>query len=575
MFRFLCLILLIFVGLNSLQAQELPIYLSQDEKPLMQSYLSSRMARGITTPPEIPVRNMAEWEEIQSLIITWRSYKEELAQIVDHAQEECLVIINCTDSVAAKTELQGYGIPLDNVQFHQVATNSVWIRDYGPNSVYYNEVDSLAIVDWIYNRPRPEDDALPARLAELLDLPLYETSQNPYALVHTGGNFMSDGLGTAFSEKLILDENTDIGEAGVDTIMKQFMGIKRYVKIENLPNDGIHHIDMHMKLLDEQTLLVGEFPAGIADYEQIEANLQYIMANFNSVFGTPYRVIRVPMPPSISGNFPPVGYYRTYSNGIFVNKTYLYPSYYEQYDTIAHRILVENLPGYKVIPINSQQIIGASGAIHCISHSIGVEDPLLIVHQPFEYPESELNEYSINAKIRHRSGIQNARVHYKTQNDSVFSSLPMTMSNASENVFTANIPQQNAYDTVSYYIEAESVSGKILQRPITAPEGFWNFSIPEFIASGEIPEQAGFTMHPAFPNPGKSIIAIPLECAQQRNIQLDLYNLSGQFVQNIFRGPIPQGKSHQFLKANDLSSGIYLIRLLSEDQVYWQKIMVR
>lgn len=575
MFRFLYLSLFIFIGLNSLQAQELPIYLSQDEKPLMQSYLSSRTAKGITTPPEIPVRNMAEWEEIQSLVITWRSYKEELAQIVDHAQEECLVVINCTDSITAKTELQGYGIPLYNVQFHQVATNSVWIRDYGPNSVYYNEVDSLAIVDWVYNRPRPEDDALPARLAELFDLPLYETSQSPYALVHTGGNFMSDGLGTAFSEKLILDENTDIGEAGVDTIMKQFMGINRYVKIENLPNDGIHHIDMHMKLLDEQTLLVGEFPAGIADYDQIEANLQYIMANFNSVFGTPYRVIRVPMPPSTSGNFPPVGYYRNYANGIFVNKTYLYPSYYEQYDTIAQRILEENLPGYQVIPINSQQIIGASGAIHCISHSIGVEDPLWIVHQPFEYPDTELTEYTIHAKIRHRSGIQQAFVYFKTQNDSIFSSLPMTLTNAAENLFTASIPKQNAYDTVSYYLEAESVSGKILQRPITAPEGYWNFSIPEFIASGEIMEQAGFTMHPAYPNPGKSMIAIPVESAQQRNLQLDLYNLNGQFVQNIFSGSVPQGKSHQFLKANELSSGIYLIRLLSEDQVFWQKIMVR
>lgn len=55
--------------------------------------------------------------------------------------------------------------------------------------------------------------------------------------------------------------------------MKKFMGIERYAKMEKLPYDGIHHIDMHMKLLDEETLLVGEYPAGIANGPQIEANI--------------------------------------------------------------------------------------------------------------------------------------------------------------------------------------------------------------------------------------------------------------------------------------------------------------
>ena len=38
------------------------------------------------------------------------------------------------------------------------------------------------------------------------------------------------------------------------------MGINRYITMPTLPYDGIHHIDMHMKLLDEETLLVGEYP---------------------------------------------------------------------------------------------------------------------------------------------------------------------------------------------------------------------------------------------------------------------------------------------------------------------------
>ena len=58
--------------------------------------------------------------------------------------------------------------------------------------------------------------------------------------------------------------------------------------------DAIHHIDMHMKLLNEETLLVGEFPLNVSDGPQIEMNIQYIQDNFTSVYGTPYKIVRIP-----------------------------------------------------------------------------------------------------------------------------------------------------------------------------------------------------------------------------------------------------------------------------------------
>ena len=41
-----------------------------------------------------------------------------------------------------------------------------------------------------------------------------------------------------------------------------------------LPYDGIHHIDMHMKLLDEETLLVSEYPDGVADEYYMNDTMQ-------------------------------------------------------------------------------------------------------------------------------------------------------------------------------------------------------------------------------------------------------------------------------------------------------------
>ena len=51
------------------------------------------------------------------------------------------------------------------------------MRDYGQNTVYMNDVDSIYLVDWIYNRPRPDDDAFPEALSNFMDVDLYQTSE--------------------------------------------------------------------------------------------------------------------------------------------------------------------------------------------------------------------------------------------------------------------------------------------------------------------------------------------------------------------------------------------------------------
>jgi agmatine/peptidylarginine deiminase len=142
--------------------------------------------------------------------------------------------------------------------------------------------------------------------------------------------------------------------------MTDFMGINRYIKMEILPFDGIHHIDMHMKLLNEETLLVGEYPAGVADGPQIEANIQYVLSNFNSSFGTPYKVIRIPQPPDQNNGFDYPdgnGNYLTYTNSTIINKTVIVPQFYAEYDTTAIRIWEEAMPGYTIVGINSNQTI--------------------------------------------------------------------------------------------------------------------------------------------------------------------------------------------------------------------------
>jgi agmatine/peptidylarginine deiminase len=552
-------------------AQNLPKGLTEAEKAILPDYYrnySVQSNRGITTPPVGSIRCAAEWEEIQTLVITWTGqYNGIQSQIVDAAQEECRVLVVCNDSTAVKTQLTNRGVPHTNVSFIEGPFNSVWIRDYAANTMYFNDVDDLFLVDWIYNRPRPDDDVMPDLHAQFHNIDLYTTTVAPTDLVNTGGNWMSDGFGTAFASELIIEENepgnpysvTAKTEPQIDAIMSDFMGITRYIKMPVLPYDGIHHIDMHMKLIDEETLLVSEYPTGVADGPQIEANLQYVLSTFNSMYGTPYRVVRITVPPSTGGAYPDNGgYYRTYSNNVFINGTVLVPYYRAEYDTIAERTLKEALPGYKIIGIDvdnsGENLISSSGAIHCITHSIGVEDPMLISHQRLDDTYDDQNPYLVDAFIKHTSGIASATLYWTT--DTTAGYAPVAMTAAGSDHYHGYIPAQPVGTRIFYYVQGTAVSGKVQVRPIVAPTGYWMFRVLGPTNVNELPQQ-GVVLSEPFPNPAKAITCVPVNLEAALSGRVYITDVTGRFVAELFNGTLPRGESKYFFNAGEFAPGSY------------------
>ncbi len=51
-------------------AQELPKQMTEEEKILWRTYVPSYNPE-FSTPPPTTVRTMAEWEELQGIVITW------------------------------------------------------------------------------------------------------------------------------------------------------------------------------------------------------------------------------------------------------------------------------------------------------------------------------------------------------------------------------------------------------------------------------------------------------------------------------------------------------------------------
>lgn len=552
--------------------------ISDSEKIQMPDYLrqiSQYRTDGITIPPAGAVRASAEWEEIDALIVAWISYPVILKEIVRYAQDETNVFIVCSDSATVKNYLTVSGVPQTRIQYIVAPFNSIWCRDYGPWNIYSDDVDSLSLIDWIYNRPRPKDDTVPSAIERHTGLPMYQTTVAPNDLIHTGGNFMTDGLGTGFSSNLIVDENPGHSIAEIDTIMSQFMGINRYIKMNTLPYDGIHHIDMHMKLLDEETILMGEYPAGVADGPGIEANLQTVLNTYNSPFGTPYKVVRIPMPPDANGLYPNAGGdYRTYANAVFVNKTVILPTYAQQYDTTALRIWREAMPGYRVVGIDCNSIIPSLGAIHCITKEVAAADPLLIVHQALHDTYNTVNDYTVDARLQHRSGIANATVYYRTDTLQPYQSSAMTLSNPGTNTWTGSIPAQAAGTTVYYYIEANAVSGKHQVRPLPAPAGYWKFNVLLNTGISSVQKKNSVFLGSVYPNPSKGLIAIPVKTDRLTSCTIEIKNVLGQTMSCIFNGSI-QGERNFFANTTSLSSGIYMVELKTAEKIMQEKIVIR
>jgi agmatine deiminase len=557
------LILLIFLFLTTLNisfAQILPRGLTPEEEKLYYNFIHQQYYADDVTPPSTPVRTIAEWEELQAMMITWTSYPQILAQMVDYAQDECLVFIVCSDSNTVKTQLTSYGVPLINLRFVIAPFNSIWSRDYGPWSAYTSNIDSLKIVDWKYNRPaRPQDDQIPTYIASLLNVPIYQAISSPDDFIATGGNFMTDGHRTGFSSKLILTENPTKTEADIDTIVKKYNGLNRYIKMETLPYDGIHHIDMHMKLLDEETIMVGQYPTGVSDGPQIELNLQYILNNFQTCFGKPYKVVRIPMPPDESNNYPPSSDYLTYTNSTFINKTVMVPIYGFALDTTALRIYRQSLPGYRVVGINCRSIISLSGAIHCINKEIGVFDPIFISHSAIRTATNTMPSYEVKAYIKTKTGISNAKVYWTTDTLSGFSQLPMT---AIADTFRANIPGQPLGTKIYYYISATSNNSKTITKPMTAPSGNFRFTVTvSSIISNGNQLVNDYKLYQNYPNPFNPNTIIRFQIKDSRFVTLKVYDILGREIASLVNEKLNTGTYEIPFSGNLLTTGIYYYKL--------------
>lgn len=154
-----------------------------------------------------------------------------------------------------------------------------------------------------------------------------------------------------------------------------------------------------------------------------------------------------------------------------------------------------------------------------------------------------------------------------TSNDEYFMTLPFTELNS----------------TAVGYVTARDQSGVTWRAPSGAPTDYFSLEptpdslIERFpIPNGEVvPTQ--YKLYQNYPNPFNSSTLIMFEVPEPTNVELEVFNLLGQRVKNIFQGAVStQGTKHWDGTDNDgrqVASGIYFARLKTPNAIRSIKIL--
>ncbi|HIH00019.1 MAG TPA: agmatine deiminase family protein, partial [Thermoplasmata archaeon] len=184
------------------------------------------------------IRQPGEFEPMQGVLIRYPfgiSYNviKEMAEDVNVVT----IVASVSEKNTVQSQYQSQGVDISHCTYLIAPTDTYWTRDYGPWFII-NEENVQGIVDFTYNRPRPNDDQIPTKYASNQSIPVYNMP-----LVTAGGNYMTDGQGIAISTTLVWEENTGYTHEQINQMVNQYLGIDTYHVVPDVNGEYIKHID--------------------------------------------------------------------------------------------------------------------------------------------------------------------------------------------------------------------------------------------------------------------------------------------------------------------------------------------
>lgn len=517
-----------------------------------------------TPPPVGAVRNIAEFNRMAGVLIAYKNGFGIPYALIAEMAEDVLVYTLVTGLSQENTVRSLYlsnGVNLLNCRFIYAPTDSYWTRDYGPWFITTSTGD-VGIVDFPYNRPRPNDNNIPVVMANALGISLYGMN-----LLHTGGNYMTDGMGISASTTLVATENSSLTTGQINQMVSDYLGIHTYHLNNDPLGQYIQHIDCWGKFLDVDKILIGEVPTTDSRYLAYEAVASYY-ATSTSSYGTPFQVHRV---------YAPNG--QAYTNSLILNNKVLVPiasgATAALWNAPAIATYQQAMPGYEIIGMaqSSQAPWQTTDALHCRTKGIADIRPLYIHHIPLSGIIAAQPQYQIRAQVQAYADsgfMADSMILAYRVNGGLWDSLLMIPDTGHD--WVAIIPGQTNGSTVSYFISSMDSTGRKEMHPFIGHADPHSFVVAGNVGRESIIAKEARVM--IYPNPASVISFVKFNTLSQGNYTLRITDLNGRMVyQETFDGK-PAGEQFISMDIRNWQAGTYVVNISIPEGVLTGKLVI-
>ncbi len=460
-------------------------------------------------------RTAAEWEPALGTLIVWPlSIPYKLT--IELAKDNHLftMVENEGSRMEAEKWFNEWGIDSEKTTFiyAQQGVDAWWTRDWGPSAVFTN-TGQLKLADgkYIYATPLTDlecndslnflyfDENNKMELTQIDDdatIPLakqlgFEVMDLPFN--NTGGNVLTDGLGTAFSTCVINTENRyhGIGNKSFLHLNDSLLGFQRYNIISNFEKHGIQHIDCLLKLINEETILMAEPPSDHVLFNIYDDIITEELSKLKTPYQRPYKILRIKTARYSDEQL------AAYTNSLILNKTVYVPLFNIPQDSIALKTWQDVMPGFEIkgfeFTLDDEPFVtyelrkhyrgygwNSGDALHCRTRAIWNPEMLFIsvkrINSKVDVTQKNkvyatIIDYSKKGLVKNES-----ELFWRLLGNTKWNNITLSQTE-NANHFFADIPNHKSGTTIQYYVSAVSNSGEKETRPITAPLVAYEFSI--------------------------------------------------------------------------------------------------
>jgi agmatine deiminase len=359
------------------------------------------------TPAELGFRHPAEWEPHAATWLAWPHQEEdwpgkigpipwvyvEIIRKLARFERVRLLVNDTEEEVIARDALEQGGVPLDQVDFHVVPTDRVWLRDTAPSFVKRGSAQGaeIAVVDWEFNgwakyANHELDNRIPEHIAKLRGLRTFvphrpvaaatgaiATPSGGRVMVLEGGSIDVDGEGTLLTtEECLLSEvqqrNPGLSREQIERALGDHLGVQKVLWLgRGIAGDDTHgHVDDLCRFVRPGVVVVAsESNRSDENYAPLAENFERLTAMTNAR-GQKLEVIKLPMPAPVV--FDEQRLPASYANFYIANNQVLVPTFNDPNDRIALGILADLFPDREVVGIHAVDLVWGLGTLHCMSH---------------------------------------------------------------------------------------------------------------------------------------------------------------------------------------------------------------